>query len=99
MSRPRYMTNHAKDLAEPKIVEDLEEKAGYRTWDVLPDDRLVWHPKFGRNWFRLLSIKTPDAKGRIRLRKDQKKQDEFCAETGVPRVGTTEQALAALEAE
>jgi hypothetical protein len=97
--RPRYLTQHRKDDAEPGIVSDLEDKAGYRTWDALPDDRLVWHPKFGRNWFRLLSIKTPDEKGRIRKRRDQKKQDEFCELTGVPRVATTEQALVALEAE
>lgn len=92
------MANHRKDLSEPEIVKDLG-KAGYLTWDVLPDDRLVWHPKFGRNWFRMLSIKTPDAKGRIPKRKDQAEQDAFCEMTGTPRVTTTEQALSALESE
>lgn len=95
--KPRFMTQHRKDDAEAPIVQDLTEKAGFKTWDALPDDRLVWHPRFGRNWFRILSIKTPDEKGRIRLRRDQQAQDEFCALTGVPRVGTTEQALAELE--
>lgn len=90
------MANHRKDLSEPEIVKDLA-KTGYRTWDKLPDDRLVWHPKFGRNWFRLLSIKTPDAKGKIRKRADQAEQDQFCELTGTPRVTTTEQALAALD--
>jgi hypothetical protein len=96
--RPRFMSNHRKDNSESAIAKDLP-KAGYTTWDVLPDDRLVWHPKFGRNWFRMLSIKTPDEKGRIRKRKDQAEQDAFCELTGTPRVATTEQALTALESE
>lgn len=90
--RPRYMANHRKDLSEPDIVKDLK-KAHCQVYDRLPDDLLVWHPSFGDNWFRLLSVKTADEKGRIRKRKDQAGQDAFCELTGVPRVTDSEQAL------
>lgn len=85
------------DISQPKIVEDLR-KAGYSVWNIkLPDDLLVWHPKFGANNFRMLSVKTADAKGRVKERGDRKKQNAFCALTGVPRVSNSEQALEAME--
>lgn len=96
MSWNRYAKK--ADDSQQDILDGLK-KAGYRYWVIQwPDDILVWHPRFGANWFRMLSAKTLDAKGRFRKRNDQKDQDEFCATTGTPRVGTAEQAIRAMEA-
>lgn len=86
------------DKTQPEVMETLRA-CGYQVWDIgLPDDLLVWHPKFGANWFRMLSVKTPDDKGRMRERKDRAEQNNFCAMTGTPRVGSGQHALMALEA-
>lgn len=86
------------DASQAPILEGLRA-AGYQCWVIeWPDDILVWHPRFGANWFRVISAKTPDAKGRIKERKDQPEQNAFVAMTGVPRVGTPEHAIAAMEA-
>lgn len=45
---------------------------------------------------RLLECKTPTKTGRIRKRRDQGMQNEFCERHGIPRVATPEGALQAL---
>lgn len=83
------------DTSQKTILEALDE-AGYEYWVIgWPDDILVRKHSWRPNWFRMLSVKTPDAKGRIRIRKDQDEQNKFCLTHGVPRVGTPEQALEA----
>lgn len=87
-----------QDISQPVILEGLR-KAGYQCWVIgWPDDILVWHPRFGSNWFRMISAKTLDAKGRLPKRNDQEDQDAFVAMTGTPRVGTAEHAIKAMEA-
>lgn len=87
-----------RDKSEAGIVQALR-KCGYMVWLLdQPDDLLVWHPRFGQNWFRMISAKTLDAKGRLPKRRDQAEQDAFVAMTGTPRVGSPEHAIAAMEA-
>lgn len=92
--KPRWMTNHAKDISEPKIREALEE-AGFEVWDHLPCDLLAFRPDKG---VKLIECKTPDDKGRRRKRYDQKTQEEFLARTGTPVALTPEEALRAVGA-
>lgn len=91
--RPRYLTQHRKDLSEPGIVSALEQ-AGFTVWDSLPCDLLVWRIDKG---FRLLEAKSPYGKeGKQRKRNDQNSQVEFLQMTGTPVVLTPEQALRAV---
>ncbi len=80
-----------RDAAEKPIVEALEA-AGCQVWRDLPCDLLV---RVRGRW-ELLEAKTPQPNGKMRNRKDQQEQAEFCAANGVPYVTTPEQALRAL---
>lgn len=96
MGMPRYARK--SDNVQADSLEELRD-AGFMCWVISwPDDVLVWHPKWGNNWFRMLSFKTPDGKGRIKERKDQAEQNAFCALTGTPRVCSGQHAINALEA-
>lgn len=92
MSMPRYRAK--RDHSEPAIKEALE-KAGFKVWDWLPVDLLVFRPDTG---IRLLENKTPTKTGKRRKRKDQQEQDEFIRLTGTPVALTAEEALRALGA-
>lgn len=85
-----------RDASEPAIVEALEA-AGCMVWKHLPADLLVRVPSDKPGVFRVLECKTPRGKTpKLRLRKDQQEQAEFCAETGTPYVTSDVEALQAL---
>lgn len=77
---------HRSDNAKAEIVKGLR-KCGYRVLIIeRPVDLLV---QVGKNYWRLLEVKN-------RKRNDQKKQQDFIAQTQVPIVATVEQAIAEL---
>lgn len=91
--KPRYMTNHRKDLSEGPILEALE-KAGFLVWDHLPTDLLTW--RIDKGWLPI-EAKTPYGKeGKQAVDKRQQKQIEFLQATGCPIALTAEQALRAV---
>lgn len=92
--RPRYLAQHAKDLAEPAIRDALNE-AGFHVFDRLPVDLLTWRADKG---FQLLEIKTPTPAGQRPKRTDQQAQQAFLALTGVAVVMDAESALKAVGA-
>ena len=80
------------DSSRSLIVEAIR-KAGWRVWDIRrPVDLLCWKEAKG---FRCLELKTPTGKKnpKARIRKEQVEQNEFCDDTGTPRVITPEEAL------
>jgi hypothetical protein len=85
------------DKSKPAIVKGLK-KAGFIIIECgRPVDLLVTHPKWGPNRWRLLECKShKDAKGNVKLRKDQQEQQEFCKTHGVPYVTDAFEALLAL---
>ena len=84
-----------RDLSEPAIVAALEA-AGCSVYRKLPVDLLVWHPRFGKNNFMLVEVKSPQKRGERRSRKDQPEQDAFCQKHGVPYVVSAEAAVGML---
>jgi hypothetical protein len=91
---PRYAAR--RDLSEPGIVDALE-KAGVLVYRKLPCDLLCRVKSDPPGILRALENKTPQGKAaKLKLRKDQQEQAEFCEETGTPYVMTPEQALHAL---
>ena len=74
------------DSAQQEIVDGLR-RCGYRVEIIQrPVDLLV---QVGKNYWRLLEVRSCK-------RNDQKKQQDFIAQTQVPIVATVEQAIAEL---
>jgi hypothetical protein len=75
-----------KDTAQPDIVERLRD-CGYvveiQNTEHRPD-LLVRHPSWVSNVWVRAEVKTPNAKGKIVIRKDRLKQHDFCQEHAVP---------------
>jgi hypothetical protein len=75
-----------KDTAQPDIVERLRD-CGYvveiQNMEHRPD-LLVRHPEWIPNVWVRAEVKTPNAKGEVVIRRDRKKQHDFCEEYGVP---------------
>lgn len=75
-----------KDSTQPDIVKELRSD-GYivdiQNTEHRPD-LLVRHPSWVSNVWVRAEVKTPNAKGQIVIRKDRKKQHEFCQEHAVP---------------
>lgn len=92
MSLNRYATN--SDKTQGEIVKALR-KAGWQVWVIKrPVDLLCWRLGVG---FRLLECKSPaNKRGDPKIDKRQVEQNDFIELTGVPRVTSPEQALAAL---
>lgn len=75
------------DKSTQDIVDELRA-LGYTVEFVgRPVDLLVTHPSWPPNVWRLMECKTPKGKkGELKLRKDQERQQQFCAQHGVPYV-------------
>lgn len=82
------------DATTQRIVDELRA-VGYRVEHIgRPVDLLVTHPSWPVNTWKLVECKTPKGKrAELKLRKDQQKQQDFCAEHGVPYVMTGEEAI------
>lgn len=93
----RYIVTR-RDASETPIVEAIE-KAGVQVYKKMPCDLLCRVPADPPGILRAIEIKTPQGKRepKVRLRKDQKDQAEFCAETGTPYVTTIAEAFKALD--
>jgi hypothetical protein len=92
----RYIVNR-RDENEPVIVDAIE-KAGIGVYKKMPCDLLCRVPTDPPGMLRAIEIKTPQGKSqKLRLRKDQKDQAEFCSQTGVPYVTTIAEAFKALD--
>lgn len=91
------MRRHRTDLSQQPIVKDLR-KMGYFV-EIIgePTDLLCRHFSWPPNTWKLLECKTPTKTGKLRKRKDQPEQDDFCMRHGVPKVLTVEDALKALQ--
>jgi hypothetical protein len=88
-----------KDESQRDIVNGLRD-AGYEVVVLgRPVDLLIgiWAGYCKVSHWKLLEVKTPTKGGKIRLRKDQQAQQDFCRETGTPIVSTLEEALEALK--
>ena len=79
-----------RDEAERPIVQALEA-AGCIVYRSLPSDLLIHRRRWGPGWFRVQEVKTPGGKG---VRRSQKDQATFLADTGTPIVRTPEEAIA-----
>ena len=84
---------HRSDTTSEVIVGELRE-CGYVVVIIgRPTDLLVRHPTWPHNIWRLLECKSPTPKGRLRLRKDQEEQQEFCETHRVPYAISAVEAL------
>lgn len=90
------MRRHRSDLSQQSIVKELR-KLGYFVEIIEePVDLLVRHLSWPPNIWKVLECKTPTKTGKLRPRKDQPEQDEFCMRHGVPKVLTLDDAIEAL---
>lgn len=84
-SRSKGDTLYARkrDTSEAGIVQELR-KNGYIVLLLNePTDMLVRHGSWPLNVWVMAEAKTPK-KGKLKLRKDQQEQQEFCSTHGVP---------------
>jgi hypothetical protein len=89
-------TRHARrtDATQGTIVGELRAR-GYVVIIIgRPTDLLVRHPAWPHNIWRLLECKSPAGKAqRLKLRKDQDEQREFCETHRVPYAISAVEAL------
>jgi hypothetical protein len=76
-----------RDEAEDPIYAALTT-AGVMVYRHLPSDLLLYREAWGRNWFRILEVKSHQY-----IDKRQENQRKFMLYTGVPIVRTIEEAL------
>jgi hypothetical protein len=76
-----------RDEAEDPIYAALTA-AGVMVYRHLPSDLLLYRESWGKNWFRILEVKSGP-----RLDKRQENQRKFMLYTGVPIVRTIDEAL------
>lgn len=93
MSYKRPQIHRSDTTAEP-IVTELRT-CGYIVIMIgRPTDLLVRHPTWPHNIWRLLECKSPSGKGqKLKLRKDQEEQREFCETHRVPYAISAVEAL------
>lgn len=92
---PRYIVTR-RDTSEGPLVKALK-KAGVKVYKRMPCDLLCRLDRDPPGVLRALEVKTAQGKTpKLRLRKDQQEQAEFCATTGTPYVTSDVEALQAL---
>lgn len=92
MSWNRYARR--ADKSTQKIVDELRAVGYTVVYIDKPTDLLVRKSSWPLNTWKLLECKShKKANGEVKLRKDQQKQQEFCAEHGVPYVTDSFEAL------
>ncbi len=91
MSYNRYARR--ADATTATIVTELRNRGYVVTHIGRPVDLLITHPSWPHNTWKLLECKSPSGKEqKLKLRKDQQEQREFCEKNKVPY------AISALEA-
>ncbi len=81
------------DSTQAEIVKGLRDAGYHVTIMKLPVDLAVRKSGWPPSIFAFLESKTPDAKGRVRERKDRETQNKFRAAHGVPAVCSSREAL------
>jgi hypothetical protein len=76
-----------RDEAEDPIYAALTA-AGVMVYRHLPSDLLLYRESWGKNWFRILEVKSHSY-----IDKRQENQRKFMLYTGVPIVRTIDEAL------
>jgi hypothetical protein len=95
MSFNRYARR--ADKSTQKIVDEMRALGFTCEYINRPVDLAITHAKYGPNVWKFAEVKSnKKADGSVRLRSDQKKQNDFCAQHGVPQVTDTFELLLAL---
>jgi hypothetical protein len=85
------------DKTTQKIVDELRALGFHVEHIGLPVDLAIHHPKWGRNVWKFLEVKSRrKANGDVALDKRQEKQKQFCEQYAVPYVCDGFEALLAL---
>jgi hypothetical protein len=85
------------DTTTQQIVDELRALGFHVEHIGLPVDLAVHHPKWGKNTWKFLEVKSrKKASGEVVLDKRQQKQADFCKDYGVPYVCDTFEALLSL---
>lgn len=95
MSYTRYARR--ADTTQETIVGELRARGYIVVIIGRPTDLLIRHPSWPLNTWKLLECKSPSGKGqKLKLRKDQEEQQQFCALHGVPYAISAIEALHAM---